>query len=440
LAVLAAGCATTHGGIVMLDPEGKAVEISAEEAAKLGGENPPYLLQVGDTLNVAFRVATIREDEPAWDYRLEAGDSMEVRLSPDVSAGVEYLIDVGDVVSVTFLDNWQLNVTRTVRTDGKITPPEVGDVTAAGKTATQLREHLKALYAKSGMIQGEPRLTVNVDFVNLDRFESMSRDVSVRPNGAIRLPALTDDVHVAGLTLSQACEAVRAQAAKVLRNPPVVSMNVFPAVNVQLNEMSGLFTVQPDGQISLPRVGVVQAAGFSIEEFRVQLAGECEGFCFNPIEPMVSLVRATGSRFYVGGEVRLPGVYPLDATPTALQALIMAQGLTTNSRMKSVIVLRRNPGGYPYVVRTDLRAAVAKGFTQNDIPLRAFDVVYVPTKAIGRVDLFVDQYINQVVPFNNSLGVTAQYFMNEQEVDSKSRNKNFGFNTGVTGITDLVTP
>jgi protein involved in polysaccharide export with SLBB domain len=408
-------------GIILLDPEGKERTITADEVDKLGGENPPYLLQIGDAVSVAFRIASLRENEPAWDYRIEVGDSMEVRVSPEVRSAQEYLVDVGDVIAITFLDNWELSVTRTVRIDGRITAPEVGDVEAAGKTASQLRDELKRLYAKSGILQGEPKITVNVDFVNLDRFENLSRDLSVRANGSIRLPQFTEDVQVAGLTVSEACKAVEAEAGKILRNRPVVSLNIFPAVNARLNDMKGTVIVQPDGKASVPGLPAIQSAGYSIDEFREELSKACVGLCYNRIDPMVSLVKATGARIYVGGEVKLPGVYPLDASPTVLQALLMAQGLTNDSRMRSVIVLRRNPGGKPFLVRTDLKAAVAKGQTENDFTLRAFDVVFVPMKRISRMDLAVDQYVNKLIPFNKTLGVSASYYTNTQKVDAKYR-------------------
>jgi len=437
-------------GIILLDPKtGKEVPISAEEVAKLGGENPPYLLQVGDGIGVAFRIATLRENQPHWDYKLEIGDQMEVRLTADTRGNSEYLIDVGDVVAIGFLDNWELSVTRTVRSDGRITAPEIGDVEAAGKTPSQLRADLTALYDKSGLLQGEPRLTVNVDFINVDRLDNISRQVAVRADGAIRLPGLAADVRVAGLTVGQACEAIKAEASNVLRNPPLVSINVTPAINQTLAEMRGVATVQPDGKISIPSLPPVQAAGYNIEELKLELAKASAGLCFNPIEPMVNLARMTGSRFYVGGEVRMPGVYPLDASPTVLQALLIAQGLTKDSRMKSVIVMRRNPeGGKPFILKTNLKTAVSKGYTENDFPLRPFDVVFVPLKSIAIATRFVDNYINQLVPFDNGLGITANYYMNTQKsiVDSTSRSivdstsRNFNFNTGFTGISDVFSP
>ncbi len=433
-------------GIILLDPQtGKETSITAEEVAKLGGEKPPYLLQVGDGVGVSFRIATLRENQPQWDYKLEIGDQMEVRLSADMRNDREYLIDAGDVIDIGFLDNWELSVTRTVRSDGRITAPEIGDVEAAGKTPSQLRDALKGLFDKTGILQGEPRITVNVNFTNLDRFENMSRQVAVRADGAIRLPGFGADVRVGGLTVGQACDALKTEASKVLRNPPVVSINVTPAINQTLAEMRGVATVQPDGKISIPSLGPIQAAGYDVEELKLELTKASAGLCFNPIEPIATLARATGSRFYVGGEVRMPGVYPLDASPTVLQALLIAQGLTKEARMKSVVVMRRNPqGGKPFLLKTNLRKAVSKGYTQNDFQLRSFDIVFVPIKNIVAVDRFVDEYINQVVPFDNSLGINANYFMNTQKsitkstVDSTSRN--FNFNTGFSGTNDVFTP
>ena len=91
---------------------------------------------VGDGVGVSFRIATLRENQPQWDYKLEIGDQMEVRLSADMRNDREYLIDVGDVIAIGFLDNWELSVTRTVRSDGRITAPESGRSICETETVT----------------------------------------------------------------------------------------------------------------------------------------------------------------------------------------------------------------------------------------------------------------------------------------------------------------
>ncbi|MCL4691640.1 MAG: polysaccharide biosynthesis/export family protein [Candidatus Hydrogenedentes bacterium] len=428
LTLLLAGCATTES-TVLLDPRGEDEEVTQEDIAELSGTETAYLTQVGDKLNIVFAVQNYREGDVPWDYRIEVGDQMEVRLTAPMGDTMDYKIDVGDLIGISFLNNWPLNSNRTVRPDGFITMPEVGDVKAAGLTANELNQKLTSLYSKTGIIEGEPRITVNVDFANPDRLENMSRDVVVRPDGAIRIPGLKDDVLIAGLTVDEASKAIQQQAAAVLRNEPEVALVVFPFINNALTGMNGLYTVRPDGRISVPKLGDVQVAGYSVEEIRKDLNDMASEVIFNKVETSVDLASATGSRIYVGGEVGVNGVYPLDGAPTALQAIMMAAGPNNNSRLNSVLVIRRNPNGKPYVFKTNLAKAL-QGHMENDIPLRAFDVVYVPKKIISKANLFVEQYIEEIVPFDNSLGVTGTYYMNEQRINSKGKSKSF--NSGVT--------
>ncbi len=442
LVAFAPGCATSGksgGGVVVLGEAGKDKELTPEEIDAMSGTDRPYFVQVGDVVNVDFRIKSLRKGEAPWDYRIEVGDSMEARLMPGTPEPGEYKLEVGDVIGISFLDNWQMNVTRTIRVDGMVSAPEVGDVKARGLTSLQLRDELARVYKASQIVEGEPRITVNVDFVNLDRYEEMSRDVVVRPDGGIRLPGIQEDMHIAGLTVGEASDLVAGLAAKVLQNKPNVSLVLFPAVDTSiLKDMSGAVQVRPDGRISISRIGQVQAAGFSVEELSEVLAKLSEGIIANPVEPSVDVLKSTGGRIYVGGEVRNPGVYPLEGAPSALQAVITANGTIDSSRMNDVIVVRRNPNGKPYVFKTNLRVALTRGHTDNDILLRPFDTVYVPKKTISKLNQWVDEYINKLVPFENSMGINAQYYMNEQEISTKGRS--FNFNTGATGVLDVLSP
>lgn len=437
-----AGCATAGdagSGIVLLGEKGRNKAVTPEEIEQMSGIDRPYYLQVSDVLNLDFKIRAMRSDDLPWDYKIEIGDSMEARLMPGPAEPGTYKLEVGDVVGISFLDNWQLNVTRTVRVDGMLSAPELGDVRARGLTAHQLRDELKRAYAASDIIKGEPHITVNVDFVNLDRYEEMSRDVIVRPDGAVRLPGIEKDLRIAGLTVAEATEVIRKAASEVLANPPKVALVIFPAVDSTiLSGMSGAFQVRPDGRISVPRLGEVQAAGYSVDELTYTLQRLAEGLIHNPLEPSVDLIKATGGRIYVGGEVKTPGVYPLEGSPTALQAVITAMGFNNDSRMNNVIVVRRNPEGKPFVFKTNLRVALTRGHTDNDIRLRPFDIVYVPKKTISKINLGIEQYIEEVIPFDNNLGVNMQYYLNEQKTDSKGRNLNF--NTGATGVLDVLNP
>lgn len=58
-----------------------------------------------------------------------------------------YVFQSGDVVKVSFPGSPDLNTTQQIRTDGKISLPLVGEVTAAGLTTAELQKKLKELYA-----------------------------------------------------------------------------------------------------------------------------------------------------------------------------------------------------------------------------------------------------------------------------------------------------
>ena len=53
-----------------------------------------------------------------------------------------------DVVNIAFPGAENLNTTQTIRRDGKITLPDLGEVAAAGKTPSSLQKELVGLYAK----------------------------------------------------------------------------------------------------------------------------------------------------------------------------------------------------------------------------------------------------------------------------------------------------
>ena len=101
---LLAGCAATEHTIV-LDPKGKGHDVTQAEIDEMSGGNTAYLLQVGDKLSLQFRLREFREGDVPWNYRIEVGDNMEVRLTSPMGDTESYKIDVGDLIGISFLNN-----------------------------------------------------------------------------------------------------------------------------------------------------------------------------------------------------------------------------------------------------------------------------------------------------------------------------------------------
>ena len=74
----------------------------------------------------------------------------------------ELVLGVGDVVGINVWDQKELNTDATIRPDGTITMPLVGDVHAAGETPTALKEKIKAQLANFVKLGGGNEITVAV--------------------------------------------------------------------------------------------------------------------------------------------------------------------------------------------------------------------------------------------------------------------------------------
>jgi len=172
-------------------------------------------------------------------------------------------------------------------------------------------------------------------------------------------------------------------------------------------ELARTVTVQPDGRITLPLVKPVMAANLTVTELEAALSAAYADELLRPaIE--VSVKQSAPLKVFVGGEVKNPGVYDMPGDIDALQGVILAGGFLPTALRGDVVVVRRGPGGRPMMRRVDLRAA-AYAPRGDAVPLRRFDIVYVPKTRVAAVDQFVDQFIRQTLPIQFSYAFGAQY-------------------------------
>ena len=119
-------------------------------------------------------------------------------------------------------------------------------------------------------------------------------------------------------------------------------------------------------------------------------------------------VEARPADEFVGGEVVTPGIVPLRGPVTATQAILATGGVRTSARLSNVILVRYRDGNQAEVSSLDVES-VMKG-TGQDVLLQPFDVIFVPRSRIAKVGLFVEQYINAVIP--RTLALVFPYNLN----------------------------
>lgn len=174
-------------------------------------------------------------------------------------------------------------------------------------------------------------------------------------------------------------------------------------------ELGRTVTVQPDGRISLPLIHPVMAADRSIPQLEAELT---QAYSSQLVRPQidVDVKTATPLRVFVGGEVGKPGVYDMPGDINALQAVIMAGGFTNLAKTNGVVIVRRGAGGRAMMRTANLHAATFQADRSDAVPLRRFDIIYVPRTGIANAGLFVQQYIRDVVPIQFSYAVTPNAY------------------------------
>jgi polysaccharide export outer membrane protein len=104
-------------------------------------------------------------------------------------------------------------------------------------------------------------------------------------------------------------------------------------------DLSGPVGVRPDGKISLPLLGDVQAGGETPERLAAVLTEAFSKFVTSP-EVMVSVASVNSKKYFMSGEVGRPGSYPLVVPTTVAEALAIAGGFRDYANKSNVMILR----------------------------------------------------------------------------------------------------
>ena len=152
----------------------------------------------------------------------------------------------------------------------------------------------------------------------------------------------------------------------------VLAINVWREPDLSLKEVA----VRPDGKISLPLVGDIQASGLTPNQLQEQIVERMKLFVASPNVAVVVL-RIGSLSVSIVGKVAKPGVYYLGSPMTVLELLARAGGLTEEAKRKSISIIRKEGGRtvpHPFNY-----ADVSKGKSlQQNIILKTGDVVVVP--------------------------------------------------------------
>jgi protein involved in polysaccharide export with SLBB domain len=157
----------------------------------------------------------------------------------------------------------------------------------------------------------------------------------------------------------------------------------FRVVEDRDNESQHL-RVNDNGELEVPYIGLVQAAGKSCKElaYTVKAALEREYYFHATVIIAVDHIsEKSRGRVYVYGSVKGQGPQeiPADESYTVSKAIIRAGGFGDFANKRKVKLTRK--GGQDYIV--DLKRVIEEGHTEEDVVLQPDDQIYVPQRLIN---------------------------------------------------------
>lgn len=171
---------------------------------------------------------------------------------------------------------------------------------------------------------------------------------------------------------SQAVDAYRIGVDDVIR----VAVWQNPDLNVTV-------PVRPDGRISVPLVGDVEAGGRTPEEVAAEIKTALEAFVRNPqVTVIVDQLRSHEylSRVRVTGAVRTPVSVPYRQGMTVLDAVLAAGGTNEFAAAdRTELYRKQGDGTRAYPVRLD--RILKDGDLKSNYPVQPGDVITVPERA-----------------------------------------------------------
>lgn len=168
-------------------------------------------------------------------------------------------------------------------------------------------------------------------------------------------------------------------------------------------ELDTTAIIGTDGRVTVPLLGAVRAGGLTVDQLEAALDKEYSSQLKDP--KITILVSKYGSdKIYIGGDVKEPGAKDMLGRIDIAQSIVLAGGVLDTARLSEVIVLRRRwSDNKPMIKTVDFSDFMSTGAAAGDFPLMPGDVVYVPKSRIADANLFINQYINNMLPFSRSL-------------------------------------
>ena len=139
--------------------------------------------------------------------------------------------------------------------------------------------------------------------------------------------------------------------------------------------LSRQVVVLPDGTISFPLIGRLNAGGKSVAQLKSEMEKKISRYVPEP-ELTIIVQQVNSMVVYVVGKVNRPGHIPVNSNISVLQALSMAGGLNTFADRQDIRIIRKNDSG-TRIISFNYEAVTKDNLMEGNIQLERGDVIVV---------------------------------------------------------------
>jgi polysaccharide export outer membrane protein len=140
--------------------------------------------------------------------------------------------------------------------------------------------------------------------------------------------------------------------------------------------------VDGSGNIHLPLIGTVTAAGLTVSDIRSKVETALRKYVQEP-SVVVEVAEYHSKPIYLMGQFRTPGVYYMDRPMTFLQGISLGNGFDATANLRGVRLLRDNR-----IAPVDVYLLILDGRIEQNVWLRSGDTVFIPDNRTQNVFVF----------------------------------------------------
>jgi polysaccharide export outer membrane protein len=147
-------------------------------------------------------------------------------------------------------------------------------------------------------------------------------------------------------------------------------------------------TVQPDGFLNLRGAGDVHVMGMTVPEALEAVKKAYAGVLHEPLITL-ELKDFEKPYFVAFGEIGKPGKYELRGELTLTQAIAISGGFRDTAKHSEVLLLRRYSPEVTEVKRVSVKEMLKTGDLREDPFIKPGDIVYIPKSIMGKIDRYI---------------------------------------------------